>query len=212
MADLREQLRNVLAGRVCVVGVGNVDHGDDGLGPRLAAEFGRKRAGRARSPASTVHVLVAGISPEDHLVRLLDGGFDQVLFLDAVDCGAEPGAVTLLDAGAMNARFPQISTHRLSLGALARVLEQNGRTRAWLLGVQPASLHAGAPLSGPVSATVRLLTELLLGALSEVMLHEGPRPPSPCRPGPPTRPGHLTRRRGLVTPGEEAVSEEVSAC
>jgi hypothetical protein len=36
MPDLREQLRACLQGRVCLVGVGNADHGDDGFGVRLA--------------------------------------------------------------------------------------------------------------------------------------------------------------------------------
>ena len=36
MSDLRLQLERCFRGRVCVVGVGNVDWGDDGLGVRLA--------------------------------------------------------------------------------------------------------------------------------------------------------------------------------
>jgi hypothetical protein len=34
--DIREELRRGLTGRVCLVGVGNDDLGDDGFGPRLA--------------------------------------------------------------------------------------------------------------------------------------------------------------------------------
>jgi Ni,Fe-hydrogenase maturation factor len=36
MADLREQLGECLEGRFCLMGLGNSDYGDDGLGVRLA--------------------------------------------------------------------------------------------------------------------------------------------------------------------------------
>jgi len=61
----------------------------------------------------------------------------------------------------MAARFPQVSTHKISLGLLARCLEANGRTRAWLLGVQPESLQPGAGLTPAVQNTLKILTELL---------------------------------------------------
>jgi Ni,Fe-hydrogenase maturation factor len=38
MPDLRQQLEACFQGRVCLVGVGNPDLGDDGLGVRLAEE------------------------------------------------------------------------------------------------------------------------------------------------------------------------------
>jgi hypothetical protein len=39
MPDLREQLQQLLEGRVCLMGLGNVDYGDDGFGVRLAEEL-----------------------------------------------------------------------------------------------------------------------------------------------------------------------------
>ena len=39
----------------------------------------------------------------------------------------------------MAARFPQISTHRLSLGTAGQCVEAGGKTRAWLLG-RPAGI------------------------------------------------------------------------
>jgi hydrogenase maturation protease len=94
-------------------------------------------------------------------MRLVGGGFERVVFLDAVDFGSEPGAVTLLNAVAMKSRFPQVSTHRLSLGALAQCAEQLSDARVWLLGIQPGSLREGGRLSAAVAATLGLLTRLL---------------------------------------------------
>jgi hypothetical protein len=74
--------------------------------------------------------------------------------------------VALFEAEEIRARFPQVSTHRLSLGLWAQWLEADGARRVWLLGVKPASLRAGSRLSVPVAAAVSLLArwiEELLG-------------------------------------------------
>jgi hydrogenase 3 maturation protease len=92
---------------------------------------------------------------------VVDGGFDHVIFLDAVEFGGAPGSVVLLDSEEMAARFPQVSTHKLSLGLLARQIETNGQAKAWLLGVQPESLRQGEQLSPTVKATLQLLLELM---------------------------------------------------
>jgi hydrogenase 3 maturation protease len=170
MNDLRHQLSETLRGRVCIVGVGNTAGGDDGAGVRLAEALAndQRRTAGAEWPLSrdaltdaSREILVAGMSPERHLSRLAAGDFDAVLFLDAVECGALPGAVVLLDAAEMASRFPQVSTHRISLGLLAQMIEANGRTRVWLLGVQPASLKPGDRLSSAVATAVECLAGLL---------------------------------------------------
>jgi hydrogenase maturation protease len=149
MPDLREQLHASLRGRVCFMGLGNVQGGDDGFGVRLAESLAR---------AGLPDVLVAGTAPEPLVSRCMDCGFDHLVFLDAVDFGAAPGSVVFLNSGEMVARFPQISTHKLSLGLLAKCVENNGNSRAWLLGAQPASLKPSPALSLAIQATLDILT------------------------------------------------------
>jgi hypothetical protein len=64
------------------------------------------------------------------------------------------------------ATFPQVSTHKLSVGLLASVVEQRGRTKAWLLGVQPQSLSSSATLSPTVQVTLDALTTVLQEVLA----------------------------------------------
>ena len=176
MPDLRQQLEASLGGCACLVGVGNVDLGDDGFGVRLGERveegLGRREPRGCRREARTTSpdVLVAGVTPEAHLTALSDGRYDTVIFLDAVEFGGDPGAAVWLEAEQMAVRCPQISTHKLSLGLLARLIEDGGRTRVRLLGVQPASLRAGAGLSAAVETTL----ELLAGWIFEFARDRGP--------------------------------------
>jgi hydrogenase 3 maturation protease len=149
MGDLRQQLEENLRGRVCFLGLGNANYGDDGTGVRLAEEL---------IQAGVPDVVIAGNTPEAFIGRIAGEGFDHLVFLDAVDFGGEPGSVVFLNADEIAARFAQISTHKISLGLLARQVEANGTTRTWLLGVQPASLRSGTLA---VSTTVEILAELL---------------------------------------------------
>jgi hydrogenase maturation protease len=151
--NLPEVLR-ALEGPVCWVGLGNADLGDDGVGVRLAEALAR---GGARA-------VVAGLAPERWIETLTGGGFARVVFLDAVEFAGEPGAVVWMEAGDLAARYPQVSTHRLSLGMLARMLEDRG-VRVSLLGVKPLSLKPGAGLSEPVRRTLELLAGMLTDAL-----------------------------------------------
>jgi len=170
MNDLHQRFREILQGRVCVVGVGNVELGDDGAGVRLAEVLAKSEI---RNPAIErdaasfgVTVVVAGAEPERYVSRIAEDLFDNVVFLDAVEFGGAPGDVVLLNAEEMAARFPQVSTHKLSLGMLAQVIETGGPSKAWLLGVQPESLREGGSLSPKVQASIELLASLV-GDLSD---------------------------------------------
>jgi len=156
MPDLRDDLRRRLTARVCLVGIGNPDRGDDGFGARLA---------EAVRTLGYPDVIVAERTPERYMTQLSRGDFQTVLFLDAVEMGAAPGGVVLLEGREIVARYPQVSTHKLSLGALARLIETEGSTRVFLLGVQPQSVDHASGLSEPVQTTLEVLRDLLAEVL-----------------------------------------------
>ncbi|HYL80978.1 MAG TPA: hydrogenase maturation protease [Candidatus Acidoferrum sp.] len=157
MGDLRSELRDKLLGRVCLVGIGNPDLGDDGFGVRLAEEI---------QAAGYPEVIVAGTTPERWAGHLAQSGYGTVVFLDVVRIPAEPGAVAFLGAGDLTSKFPQLSTHKLSLGTLARLIESTSQAKVWLLGTQPKTLLPGSGLSGSVGTTLEALKALLCEVLS----------------------------------------------
>ncbi len=177
--DLMEELRRALEGRTCLVGVGNDDLADDGLGPSLARVL----------LAEGADAVDAGTTPEDRLEEIIRGGFRNVVFLDAVEIDGPPGSFVLFDAGVVRSRFPQVSTHKISLGTLARVIEARSGARVWLLGVQPLWLRPGLGLSQPVVETLAMLTRLITDLLRGDGATAGklPRPRTVADPGPEKR-------------------------
>jgi hydrogenase 3 maturation protease len=160
MPDLREQLQHCFRGRLCVMGLGNIDYSDDGFGVYLAASIASRLAGSGNITLAH-HVINAGTTPERMIGSVKGKGYDHLLFLDAVDFGGEPGSVLLLNADETAARFPQISTHKMSIGLLARYIKTGEGTDVWLLGVQPGSLKPSQGLSPSVQRTTEMLDDML---------------------------------------------------
>jgi hydrogenase maturation protease len=150
MPDLRRQFKHSLQGRVCFMGLGSPDYGDDGFGVRLA---------EALIAVGMPNVIIAGTTPDRWIGRA--AGFDHIVFLDAVEFGEEPGSVVFLDSAQMAARFPQISTHKISLALLAQWAEANGTTKVWVLGVQPESLKPAPQLTPTLQRALETLCDLL---------------------------------------------------
>ena len=155
MHSLGEQLQS-LEGRICLMCVVNADGGDDALGVRLGEELAGDWA-----DTDMAQIVIAGTEPERFLFGGAGDGYDHLVFVDAVDFGAAPGSVVFLNTSEMVGRFPQVSTHRLSLGLLAQWVEARGGARAWLLGVQPDSLEPGGELSPPVQSALAMLVDVL---------------------------------------------------
>ena len=155
-ADLRELLERTLVGRTCILGIGNPLWGDDGFGVRLAEEL--------RS-SGCQDVIVAGTEPERWISELAVKGYNHVLLLDALDFPGEPGSSLYMDARQLETKFPQLSTHKLSLGSLAVLIENVTGATVWCLGVKPGSLKGEHRLTETVEGTKKLLKALLLPVL-----------------------------------------------
>lgn len=150
--DPISQKLETLHGQICLLCIGNPDGGDDAVGVRIGEELiceGMK------------NVIIAGTEPERHFARGELDAFDHVIFIDAVDFRASPGSLVFLGAEDMTSRFAQVSTHRMSLGMLAKLVKSKG-VDAWLLGIQPATLSPGWNLSESVQKAMTIAHEILI--------------------------------------------------
>ena len=146
--------------RRLVIGVGNPDRGDDGVGHEVVR-------------------LLAGRTPPDvGLLRhggeatgLLDclHGADAAWLIDAAASGAAPGARRRLDAaaGALPGDLAALSSHGLGLAQaieLARALGTLPR-RCLVYAIEGERFTAGAPLTPAVARAAAVVAEAILREL-----------------------------------------------
>jgi hydrogenase maturation protease HycI len=144
-------LRGYLRGRVCILGVGNRDRGDDAAGSLVAERISGIRG---------AVVVDAGAVPENYLEKVLRSKPDSVLIIDAADfCGA-PGDMCILEPAELKA-VSALSTHALSLPMLVEFLTARAPIRVALLAIQPGTIRLGAAMSEEVRGAADLLARAL---------------------------------------------------
>jgi hydrogenase 3 maturation protease len=145
-----EQLKDFVRGRVCILGIGNRQWRDDGIGSYLA---------EALEACTGLDVIDAGFIPENHLEAVANRKPDCILMVDATDFGGEPGQARLIFPDKVS--YSGVSTHAGSLRMLAEYMHQRTRAPIALLAVQPGDTSAGESLSPAVAKTFRGLVENL---------------------------------------------------
>jgi hydrogenase 3 maturation protease len=160
---LELDLRHRLGESVVVMGVGNPDRGDDGAGLRVAELLEEALPCGAPPDGRRLTVLLAEEVPESFLGPAAAARPDTVLLVDAVDVGAAPGSVALLEPEALEggATF----THRTPLTLVSEFLRRETGADVFLLAIQPRSLEWGDPMSSEVEEAARHLSRILAAAL-----------------------------------------------
>lgn len=128
--------------------VGNPLLGDDAVGCRVA-ELTLERG--------TSGVIDCGTTPENHIAALRKNPPRTLLVVDAVDMGLEAGECRLLSMREMEA--VAMSSHGIPLSLLLEPFAESMEIIA--LGVQPASLQLGAPLSAAAETAARHVADLI---------------------------------------------------
>lgn len=131
-----------------LLAVGNGMMGDDGAGVLLAQMLQDR-------PLASWKVLIGGSAPENvlHQVRSLDA--DRVLVVDAADMDLSPGSIRRIDANGLEDPF-LMTTHTLPLTFLIESL-QEFVPQVDLVGIQPAVIAFGFPMSPEVRSAVETL-------------------------------------------------------
>lgn len=133
--------------RVAVLGVGNRLRGDDGVGPIVID--GLREAGLNEG------LFDCGTAPENYIAPALELEPEGVLFVDACAFGGHPGEFRLFSRQEIDElAMALVSTHTLPLAMTVELIALQSPARIALLGVQPAQVEFGLPLSPAVAAAL----------------------------------------------------------
>jgi hydrogenase maturation protease HycI len=148
LEDLAIRLRGK---RTVILGVGNPLQGDDAIGPNLVDFL------HGRIEATVIN---GGEVPENYLSSIRAAQPEVVLIVVALELGAEPGYIAVLDADRLRAigNF----TRNPGLAFLAVMIQDGTGAEVILVGVQPEATAFAAGLSSPVHQTLRDLQEMLI--------------------------------------------------
>ncbi len=126
-----------------VVGIGNLLRGDDAAGLLL----GQMLAAKIDSS-----YLQAEDVPENYLSELRQTEANNILLVDAADMQAPVGTIRIVAPQRLNKT--SLFTHKSSLRLLCNILTSEYGKRVLLLGIQPATLQWGEPISKSVMETI----------------------------------------------------------
>jgi hydrogenase maturation protease len=129
--------------RLLVVGLGNLLLADDGVGVHAVRML-------QEDPPPGVVVAEVGTALLDALYLLEQA--EQVLAIDAMQAGGEPGTIYAFAPG--DVLEDGRSLHDLGLVSILRFLPEDGRPRVAVLGVEPGVIEFGLELSTPVAAAM----------------------------------------------------------
>jgi len=146
--DLARRLRGK---RTVILGVGNPLQGDDAVGPNLVDIL------HGRIEATLIY---AGEVPENYLSSIRAAQPEVVLIVVALELGAEPGSIAVLDADRL--RAIENFTRNPGLAFLAVMIQDGTGAEVILVGIQPEATAFAAEMSKPVHQTMHNLEEMLV--------------------------------------------------
>ncbi len=158
---------------ICLMGIGNVLMGDDGLGPSVLWSLSA-----ALEFPDNVALVDAG-TPGLDLALFLDG-VDALIAVDAVHAAGKPGEVRayrrdeILAGGAPIAMSPHEPTLRAAL--LRLDLEGRGPREVLLIGAIPERVTAGTGLSETVRCAFAAIEAQIMRELQRLGVEPRPKP------------------------------------
>jgi hydrogenase 3 maturation protease len=148
MTEVLSDIKTALSGRlrakrVTLVGIGNIEKGDDGFG----IHFIRRITGKLKVQGA----FDCGLTPENYLGPIVRSNPEAIVLVDVANIGAEPGHTHIIEKGDIASLG--LSTHDASLNLFIRYLENSlGDVDIFLVGVQPRSTELGSSLSPELEA------------------------------------------------------------
>jgi hydrogenase 3 maturation protease len=154
---LVSEVRAKITGKIALVGIGNIMRGDDGLGSKLIEML----------KCENLHARLfdCGTAPENYAIPILATSADTIIFVDAADMGLSAGEIRVVDLEDISK--VSFSTHSPSPRLFIDLLKTGkDDLNIFFISIQPKSTSLGAHLSAEVTASLELLKDALVKALT----------------------------------------------
>ncbi len=133
-----------MTGRL-VFTVGNDLMGDDAAGPMLAHML-------EHSPLEGWELIDGGNAPENYIYKVRELAPEQVVIVDTAEMELQPGEVRRIDREQIGG-LSLMTTHSLPLSYLMQAIGEFV-PRVEMIGIQPATVAFGYPVSAQVKSAV----------------------------------------------------------
>ena len=138
---------------VLIAGIGNIFLGDDGFGVEVARQLGTVAL------PETARVADFGIRGIHLAYDVVDRAYSDVILVDAVSRGAQPGTVFLMDLDSAESKLSASEipdAHAMNPESVISLIRSICPTapKLWLVGCQPAHLAEEMSLSPPVQRAI----------------------------------------------------------
>ncbi|NQT28018.1 MAG: hydrogenase 3 maturation endopeptidase HyCI [Candidatus Omnitrophica bacterium] len=138
---MQTNLKDILKGKIVIIGIGNIIRGDDGFGPLLIEKI---------TDRVEAICLDGGTAPENYLGKIVKENPDTVLIVDAAHLDKNPGEYEILNReDIVKCGF---TTHDISPVMFIEYLTNQTKASIYMLGVQPKSIELGSELSEELKA------------------------------------------------------------
>ena len=155
-ACLTTRFRGIPQDRILFVGVGNRMRGDDAIGPLLLSGL----------QGYAVNLLDVGATPEEYTGVIKRHNPRVIVFLDALNFGATPGQVKIVDIEEIAAIANFV--HKISLDILMEYLKEETGADIFLIGIQYSRISYTSELTPEVAEAIQECIQGITRALSDI--------------------------------------------
>ncbi|MCX7995529.1 MAG: hydrogenase maturation peptidase HycI [candidate division WOR-3 bacterium] len=155
---IKKEIEN--AQKICILGVGNTQKGDDGAGPGVIKILQKSLK---KENLNNLKLIDCGEIPENFTGDIRKFKPDLTIIIDACISGRKPGAVYIVNPEKIQ---PQdFSTHRLPLSMFVKFLEETIPTKVIVIGVEPKNINYGDEISSEVNKAIEEIVSLFTNHL-----------------------------------------------
>lgn len=155
------------ASRIAILAVGSEFRGDDAAGLLVAQKLEKKLTG---NEIPSVKIFFGNTAPENLTGEIKEFKPSHIIIVDSAESGLEPGTIQFIDHNTV--KGISFSTHKLPLKMMIDYFCNFFPCKIFIIGIQPANLDFGSPVSKEVKKTINEISRDLHKEITDIFKTE----------------------------------------